>query len=46
VAMPFGDPQVIEDWLPVPSFRSARLEVKAGVADAANAIVLQTMRTY
>jgi len=46
LAMPFGDPQLIEDWLPVPSFRSARLEVTAGVADAANAIVLQTMRTY
>jgi len=46
VAIPFGDPNVIDDWLPTPTFKSARLEVKAGVADAANAIVLQTMRTY
>ena len=46
VALPFGDPNVINDWLPTPSFRSARLEVKAGVADAANAIVLQTLRNY
>lgn len=46
VSIPFGDPDVIDDWLPTPTFRSARLEVRAGVADAANAIVLQTLRTY
>jgi len=46
VAIPFGDPNVIADWLPTPTFKSARLEVHAGVADAANAIVLQTLRTY
>jgi len=46
VAIPFGDPDKIDDWLPTPSFRSARLEVRAGVAAAANSICLQTLRTY
>ena len=46
LAIPFGDPDVIDDWLPAPSFNSARLEVRGGVADASNSIVLQTLRTY
>lgn len=46
LAIPFGDPDVIDDWLPASTFNNARLEVRAGVADASNYIVLQTLRTY
>lgn len=46
LSVPFGDPDLIEDWLPVSTFRSARLELTGGVAAASNYIVLQTLRNY
>jgi len=40
----FGRPNEIGDFFPAPSYKSVRLEVKAGVVAASNYIFLQTLR--
>jgi len=46
VVIPFGQEQVVGDWFPASAFGSIRLEVRGGVAGAANSVYLQTLRMY
>ena len=46
LTVPLGKQDEIDDWFPAPTFGSIRLEVRGGVALAANSIALQTLRIY
>lgn len=44
--VPFGDQQDPADWFPTKSFKGIRMEVRGGVAAAANSLVLTQDRPY
>lgn len=46
ILLPFGKPNDEADWFPAPSFRSIRLELTQGAADATVAVCLQQERRY